>query len=213
ETRQPRTAAQSVPPGRPLRRIALASALGVAGLGAFAAASALMSDLTGSRGAPVRSLPVQQSAVDWPDLTKDGLPALATGSLPGADAPRRIALPPAEAAPAQNPAGPVAGPAPSVAPKPPAAVEPPVALSPDLPAPRTAAIVPPAPVPAAQMPPAPKSEGAQSAVGKPALTKAASAKPAPTIENAPVIAPARQAGVLPPPSRTAPTVAARPAET
>ncbi|MFC6773772.1 hypothetical protein [Methylobacterium gregans] len=89
ETRQPRTAAQSKPPGGPLGRIALASALGIAGLGAFAAASAFMSDLTGSRSTARPPVVAKQSAADWPDLMKDGLPALATGSLPEAGAPGR----------------------------------------------------------------------------------------------------------------------------
>lgn len=192
ETRQPRTAAPSKPPGRPLGRIALASALGVAGLGAFAAASAFMSDLTGSRSTARPPAVAKQSAADWPDLMKDGLPALATGSLPEAAAPRRIALSAADAsaeiAPARSPTGPVAEPAPSVAPKPLAAVEPAVARPSGTPAP-------------------------MSAASKPAAPETVAAKPAPMIENAPVIAPARQAGVLPPPNRTAPTVAARPAET
>lgn len=182
ETRQPRAAAEPLPSGRPLCRIAFASALGVAGLGAFAAASALMSDLTGSRGAPISPPAVQQSAADWPDL-KDGLPALATGSLPGADMPRRIALPAADAATAQAPAAAAPKPAPVLAPKPLAAVAPPVAA------------------PKATVPP------------QVAALPASTVKPAPTIENAPVIAPTRQAGVLPPPNRTAPTVAARPTET
>lgn len=189
ETRQPRTAAQSKPPGRPLGRIALGSALGVAGLGAFAAASAFMADLTGLRSTPMPPVVAKQNAADWPDLMKDGLPALATGSLPEAGAPRRIALPAADAAPgtapAQSPAGPVAEPA--------------VAL--------------PGPVTAAAMPAPPPAVTPEPAAAKPAVSQSAAAKPAPTIENAPVIAPARQAGVLPPPNRTAPTVAARPVET
>ncbi|AWN35361.1 hypothetical protein [Methylobacterium radiodurans] len=188
ETRQPRAAAPGTPPARRLGRVALAVTLGVAGVGAFAAASAFMSDLTGSRSAPVPPAAARQSAADWPDLMKDGLPALATGSLPAADAPRQIALPTAYAAPE---AAPEAAPAPASA-----------AASPE-PAPATAPNAPVA-APTVEIPP-------KVAVA-PKLA-AAPAKPAPTIENAPVIASARQAGVLPPPSRTAPTVAARPAET
>lgn len=198
ETRQPRTAAQGKPPGRPLRRIALASALGVAGLGAFAVASAFLSDLTGSRSTARPPAVAKQSAADWPDLMKDGLPALATGSLPEAGAPRQIALPAADAASTRITAGPAAEPVPAAAPKPLAAVEPAVALPASTPAAATEATMP---------------AVSKPAVPKPAAPERAAAKPAPTIENAPVIAPARQAGVLPPPNRTAPTVAARPAET
>ncbi|WP_375462345.1 hypothetical protein [uncultured Methylobacterium sp.] len=92
ETRVPAEAA----PRRRVGRIVVLGLLGLAGTGAFAvAASTVLSGLAGPQRAPAA---IRQGAADWPDL-KDGLPALATGSVPAAvPAVREIVTAPAEPA-------------------------------------------------------------------------------------------------------------------
>lgn len=188
ETRRPRQAAAA--PAAGLGRIAIVSALGLAGLGAFAGATSLMSGLVAPKPAAAVAV-ARQSAADWPDL-KDGLPALA-GS-----APARIALPPAEP-PAAEPPRPLAA-APEARPAVPPSAEPQPAM------PR------PAPVQAvarAATPPAPPAAVASARPPAPAIENAPVVGP-----------PARQASVLPPsrtvatlPARPAETVRARTAST
>lgn len=149
---------------RPFSRIVLASALGVVGLGAFAAATTgLMAGLTEPKPAAVTV--GRGSAADWPDL-KDGLPVLSEA---------RAEPDPATTATLRNPAA-------------------------------EAALVPGnASLNAAGPMPQPAAE--------PAVT--VPPRPAPSIQNVSVVgeAPARQAAVVPPPSRAAATVAPRPSET
>ena len=198
ETREPRSAAPArgpAPAKAGLGRVALVSALGLAGLGAFAGATSLMSGLVSPK--PASAVAIRHKAADWPDL-KDGLPALAGVPAAGSTgtAAARISLPPAEP--------PVAEAAQRAAAEPPpvrAADAKPLDTPLDLRASDPKVPAPPAPL-------------------QPVEPVRAAARPAPPIENAPVIGPARQASVLPPPrpvsvlpARTAETVRARTAST
>jgi hypothetical protein len=200
ETRQPRDAASAASRavlagglGRLALGTALVGALGLAGLGAFAGATSLMSSLIPPKPAP--AMASRHKAADWPDL-KDGLPSLAGASSGTAQA--RIALPPAEppAPPATTQA---ALPEPMHAAPEPSAFKP---LAPEAPAIRSADRGAPEVKPSETRPAAiPAAPPAQAA-----------ARPAPPIENASVIGPTRQASTLPP-SRTVATLPARAAET
>lgn len=81
-------------PRRAVGRTVLLGALGLAGCAAFAfGANTLLSGVAG----PQRARPaIRQRAADWPDL-KDGLPALATGSIAAPPVRTVAALPPAAA--------------------------------------------------------------------------------------------------------------------
>ncbi|GJD56711.1 hypothetical protein MTDSW087_00861 [Methylobacterium dankookense] len=195
ETRQPRRAAPGdAPMAAPAKggvgRIALVAGLGLAGLGAFAGATSLMSSLVAPK--PVSAVASRLKAADWPDL-KDGLPSLAGTPSSTGTAQARFSLPPAE----------------------PPAAEPPAALA-AVPEPlaRGTADLKPAeikPAAAAQIS-VPQAAPIQAAAPQVSTPAQAAARPAPPIENAPVIGPVRQASTLPP-SRTAAVLPARAAET
>lgn len=171
ETRRPRQAAAA--PAAGLGRIALVSALGLAGLGAFAGATSLMSGLVAPKPAAVVAV-ARQSAADWPDL-KDGLPALA-GS-----APARIALPAAEPPAAEPPRPLAAAPEPQPAAPRPAPVQAAARTATPAALPAAVAAAPP-PAPAIENAPVVAPPARQASVLPPSRTVATlPARPAETV--------------------------------
>ncbi|GJE58087.1 hypothetical protein [Methylobacterium trifolii] len=181
ETRPVRAAAAR-PPGRAGGRVVLFSVLGVAGLGAFGLGATNL--LAGLAGPPKPRIAVRQNASDWPDL-KDGMPALATGSV----APPRGSVPPVAA----------------VAPEP--AVEPPArtaALVPPEPAIRPAAVDTVLPKPVVEKPVFEKPVAEKPARRLPVIENAAVIGPA---RQASLVAPSKTVATVSP--RPAETVRAR----